>query len=246
MRIALQPAFVLHHRPYRETSVLLDLFTQDHGRIALVARGVKQLRSPLRPLIQLFVPLLVSWQGKGDLMTLVGAESNGSINRLLGGCLLSGLYLNELITHLLPRHDPHPTLYTIYHQTLLELQGATLQQKYLRLFEKKLLEELGYGLQLTHEISENAVLSAEKYYRFYPEQGFRLDNKYKESDQHDSNLFLGKNLLALAAEKLEDETSLRDAKRLMRLALSPLLGQHKLHSRELFIQNKRSNNDNNT
>ena len=225
MRMILQPAFVLHHRPYRETSVLLDLFTQEQGRIALVAKGVRNQRSPLRALLQLFTPLLVSWQGKGELMTLSSAEPNGLPMQLRGDCLLSGFYLNELLTRLLHKHDPHPALYTIYQHTLIELQGGVLQQKTLRVFEKKLLAELGYGLQIEKVI-------AEKYYHFCPEQGL---TECLENATPLTRIFSGKHLLAIAAEQLESEELLRDAKRLMRLALGGLLGPKPLQCRSLFI-----------
>lgn len=229
MRIILQPAFVLHHRPYRETSVLLDLFTLEFGRITAVARGVRQTKSRLRPLLQLFVPLLVSWQGSGELVTLIGAESNGYPNRLLGTGLLNGLYLNELLMRVLQKQDPHSALYTIYQQTLLELQGPQLQQKTLRLFEKKLLQELGFGLQLTEVGLSYEGLIPEKYYQFHSEQGFELSER-KEA----INVFPGKSLLAFAADQLDDPDVLRDAKRLMRLALAPMLGKQRLNSRQLY------------
>jgi DNA repair protein RecO (recombination protein O) len=227
MRITLQPAFVLHHRPYRETSVLLDLLTRDYGRISVVARGVRQSRSRLRSLLQPFVPFLASWQGKGELVTLSSAESNGPPAWLKGECLLSGLYLNELLMRVLHKFDPHPEVYTIYQQTLLELQGVKLEQKTLRLFEKKLLEIIGYGLLLQ---CGDQPFQADKYYQFHREHGFEI------SEESGPATFLGKSLIALATEKLEDEASLRDAKRLMRLALAPLLGQHILQSRQLFVK----------
>lgn len=238
MRIALQPAFVLHSRAYRETSVILDLFTKEYGRIAAVAKGVRQIRSTLRPVLQPFMPLLISWQGKGELMTLTTAELNGAPNRLMGECLLSGLYLNELMMRVLPKHDPHLDLYAIYCHTLQTLQGEKLQLKTLRLFEKKLLEELGYGLQLQSDITNMEAFVADGYYRFLPEHGF--ERCLEPSNQ--PTIFLGKSLLSLAAEELDDEISLRDAKRLMRLALSPMLGQQKINSRQLYSQQPREQN----
>lgn len=230
MRITLHPAFILHHRPYRESSLLLDVLTQDHGRISLIAKGVRKNRSPLRALLQPFFPLLLSWQGKSELMTLSQAEPQGAPIQLQAECLLSGFYLNELLIRLLQKHDPHPELYTIYQDTLLELERAELQQKHLRLFEKKLLEELGYGLQLQHTIPDGKAFLAGQFYRFYPEQGFELC----ESNEAQGMIFPGKSLLALAAEQLDDAEVLRDAKRLMRTALGILLGPQPLHSRKLF------------
>jgi DNA repair protein RecO (recombination protein O) len=233
MRITLEPAFVLHQRPYRETSVLLDLFTQEHGRISAVAKGVRQSRSRLKPLLQPFVPLLASWQGRSELVTLVGAEPHDPIGRLSGECLLSGLYLNELLVRVLPKGDPHPGLYTNYRKTLVELQGTNLRPEVLRLFEKKLLEELGYGLALTGSAFTREPICAEKYYRFDPEQGFELCAPDAMTVQ--VTIFSGKSLLALASEVFPDEESLKDAKRLMRLALNPLLGAYPLQSRRMYI-----------
>lgn len=233
MRIHLQPAFILHHRAYRETSLLLELLTETHGRISVVARGVRTQRSKLRSLLQPFVPLLVSWQGKSELMTLNSVEGNGAALQLHGECLFSGFYLNELLIRGLQKHDPHPQLYTIYHHTLLELQGPKLQEQTLRLFEKKLLAELGYGVAFEYDFSTNEKVVAERYYHFYPEQGF------KQSDQDDNKIaFKGKSLLAFAEEQLTDIESLQDAKRLMRMALAPILGPQGLQSRKLFAEMK--------
>jgi DNA repair protein RecO (recombination protein O) len=244
MRINLEPAFVLHSRPYRETSVLLDLFTHEHGRISVIAKGVRSKRSRLKSLLQPFVPLLISWQGKGELGTLTGAEGQGYYNNLNGECLLSGLYLNELLMRVLHKFDPQPGLYTIYQKTLLELQGEGLQ-KTLRLFEKKLLEEIGYGLQLLYAQPAGTIIDADHYYHFHPEHGFEY---YGELNKTAGAVFSGKSLLAIAADQLDDETVQRDCKRLMRLALAPLLGKNPLQSRKLYLHrtmNKDEQTENN-
>lgn len=229
MRISLQPAFVLHSRPYRDTSLIIDLFLQDLGRTAVVARGARSSR--LRAVLQLFSPLVVSCQGKTELLTLTAAEPQGAPLRLSGNHLLSGFYLNELLVRLLHKHDPHPQLYAIYAGTLLDLQQAHDQQKTLRLFEKKLLEELGYGLQLQQDIPNGRPIMPDCFYDFVPEYGFKLTIE-------SSNAFAGSSLLALAAEELTTLQSLQDAKRLMRLALAPLLGTEPLQSRKLFYEVK--------
>jgi DNA repair protein RecO (recombination protein O) len=235
MRISLQPAFVLHHRPYRETSLIVDLLTQEHGRIAVVARGVRTERSKNRAVLQCFVPLLVSWQGKSELMTMVSAEASGLPLQLRGDCLLGGFYLNELLMRVLQKQDSHPQIFHIYQQTLEMMQGKELQQHYLRIFEKRLLEELGYGLQLEYCIADKTPFSPEKYYYFHPDLGFeRYENEEDIALQR--SVFSGASLIALANEKLEWENELRDAKRLMRLALAPLLGNKPLQSRKLFIE----------
>ena len=232
MHVTLQPAFILHSRPYRESSMLLDIFSQDYGRIGLIARGVRNNRSKLRSLLQPFIPLLISWRGKSELMTLQHAEPHGPIVWLQKEGLLSGFYLNELLIRLLQKHDPHKELYTIYQTTLLKLGNNEFHQQYLRLFEKKLLKEIGYGLQLSSSIPDNQVFLADRIYRFYSDHGFELCNK-NENIPH-AMLFSGKSLLALATEQLEDPTSLKDAKRLMRIVLGTLLGDKPLHSRKLF------------
>jgi DNA repair protein RecO (recombination protein O) len=229
MRVHHQPAFVLHHRPYRETSVILDLLTEDHGRISAVARGVRQARSQLKPLLQPFIPLLVTWQGKSELMTLVSAEANDYSQGLAGAGLLSGLYVNELLMRVVPKYDAHPGLYTIYQQTLLELSNPDLLQKSLRLFEKNLLEALGYGLQLKHDIHHQDIV-AEYFYHYHVERGFEVS----QNPATESALFSGKSLLAFAADQLADANILQEIKRLMRMALAPLIGQFPLRSRQLY------------
>jgi DNA repair protein RecO (recombination protein O) len=229
MRITLEPAFVLHHRPYRETSLLLDLITPQHGRISAVARGVRQSRSQLKPLLQPFIPLLISFSGKSELMTLISAESHGQTARLDRKSLLPGFYLNELLMKLLPKYDPHPAVYTLYRDTLLELANISTQLKTLRLFEKNLLQELGYGLQL-EQTADNKTFQADKFYHYHPEHGFML----RHDNATNSTLFSGASLIALACEELEDARVLRDVKRLMRRAFANLLGQQPLHSRLLY------------
>lgn len=226
MRISLQPAFILHHRPFRETSVLLDVFSEEHGRVSLVAKGVRTQRSKLKALLQPFVPLLISWQGKNELMHLVAAEAKGSPLQLRGDCLLSGFYINELLMRILQKQDPHPRLFSHYMSTLKELTIFPLNQSVLRIFEKKLLEEIGYGLRWYEDFSTGQPLIPDKYYQYYPGNGFKeVDNQMG---------FKGESLLAFAQELLTTPEYLQDAKRLMRLMIATLLGHYNLQSRELF------------
>jgi len=231
-RVSLQPAYVLHRRSYRETSFLVDLFTADYGRITLVATGVRKQKSSSSGLLQPFVPLLASWSGKGELMTLTQVEMNGDARRLQGECLFAGFYLNELLMALLEKWDAHPILYQSYRTALTGLQTAdVLQEKILRSFEKCLLEELGYGLLPKSSISLHNTFLPDKHYRFIPEQGFVVSET-----SFGVNLFAGSSLLAMAKEDWETGTVLQDAKRLMRFVLTPLLGARRLYSRQLFIQ----------
>jgi DNA repair protein RecO (recombination protein O) len=228
MRISLQPAFILHHRPFRETSVLLDVFSKEHGRVSLIAKGVRTSRSKLKALLQPFVPLLVSWQGKNELMNLVSAEANGPPFQLCGDCLLSGFYINELLVRVLQKQDPHPHLFAHYVSTLKALTALPLNQGILRIFEKKLLEEMGYGLRWNEDFSTGHPLIPDQYYQYYPGEGF------KHIDNQQAGSFKGESLLAFAHELLTTHAFLQDAKRLMRIVISTLLGNQPLQSRELF------------
>lgn len=241
-RVLLQPAYVLHRRAYRETSFLVELFTKEHGRLTVVAKGVRKLRSTSSGLLQPFVPVLVSWAGKGELMALSHIEANGEVVRLQGECLFAGFYLNELLMCLLQKWDAHEELYAMYEKTLSALQSNRLNQKTLRVFEKYLLEDLGYGLLPKSDALLKTRLLPDKHYRFIPEQGFVL-SELGDPSQSQSTIFSGKSLLTIAGEKWDDEQSLQDAKRLTRFVLAPLLGARPIHSRRLFIQPEEESNN---
>lgn len=241
MSITLQPAFVLHRRSYRETSLIVELYTRDHGRIAVVARGIRKARSRTAALLQPFMPLLVSCYGKGELLTLSQVEASGFLRVLSGKNLRCGFYLNELLMRLLPKHDPHAQLFAIYRQTLEELQSAAYAddadavcEKALRLFEKKLLVEIGYGLPAKSEANERPF-NDEASYRFDVNQGFSpcSAGEMKTAALDRPGIFSGKTLNALLTENFEDNRSLQEVKRLMRFVLATLLGRP-LESRRLF------------
>jgi DNA repair protein RecO (recombination protein O) len=230
-RIELQPAYVLHRRPYRETSCLLELFTLDHGRLSVIAKGVRKPRSATSGLLQAFTPVLVSWSGKGELMTMIHIEAHGTAAQLRGDCLFAGLYLNELLMCLLQKWDAHPVIHTLYEKTLDALQSDTLEEKILRTFEKGVLEELGYGLLPKQHATLERTFHPDKFYRFTPDHGLLLS---EIEDPSLPTLFSGKSLLAIAREEWETPDALRDAKRLMRFVLAPLLGAREIYSRKLF------------
>lgn len=232
-RVTLEPAYVLHRRPYRETSFLVELFTEQHGRVAVLARGVRKPRSATQGLLQPFIPLLVSWSGKGELMTLNAVELGGEMSMLQGECLFAGFYLNELLMGLLQKWDAHPRLYAFYQQTIHLLQLGQLEQKVLRHFEKCLLDELGYGLFPTEGCED--LFELDKYYRFVPEHGFVV-SELGEHAKASTQIFSGKSLIRIANHHWDDEESLQDAKRLMRLVLMPLLNGRQLESRRLFAR----------
>ena len=146
-RIELALGYLLHHRPWRDTSRILEVLTREHGRLTLFARGVRGPQAKLAPVLQPFQPLLLSFSGRGEAATLTGAERAASCAALPPAALLSGFYLNELLLKLTTRHDPQPQLFDHYHGTLSALRGGAPLAPALRLFEKHLLEVLGYGLE---------------------------------------------------------------------------------------------------
>lgn len=231
MRVTLQPAYILHHRPYRDTSALLELWTRDFGRVGVVARGARAASSQLRGILQPFRPLLVSWTGKGELKTLTGAEGSGLVPALSGRALLSGFYVNELLLRMVQRQDPHVELFDTYEAALQGLARAGQEEQSLRVFERDLLQALGYGLVLDAEAGTGRAVEPTKEYRFQLEQGLVPADA---TGQQGGIRISGRSLLSLARGDLRDAESLGDAKRLMRAALAFYLGDRPLKSRELF------------
>lgn len=230
----LQPAYILHTRPYRDTSLLIDTFTASQGRINLIAKGVRVMhgkKSRYKGSLQAFVPLLLSWRGKTDLMNLLNAEPNPvPMPHLTGKLLVCGLYLNELLTRLLYRYDPYPQLFQAYQTTLCSLsENPTIA---LRLFEKKLLAELGYALHLDKDSLTNQAIVLHQFYQFIPSQGLVLCLNKSIPKQ---SVFSGASLLAMHHESWDIPMHLLDAKRLFRLALNYLLEGKTIRSRELLI-----------
>ena len=169
-------AFVLHSYPFRETSLIIDVFSRSHGRLAIVARGARRPRSSLRGLLMNFQPLLLSWFGKGELRTLHGAEWQGGQPHLQGTALMCGFYLNELLLNLLAHDDPHQQLFDYYRATLYRLAHETDHAGTLRCFERHLLQELGYALVLDREAGNGKAIQAELCYRYAVERGALPDD----------------------------------------------------------------------
>ena len=144
-RVQQQPAFVLHHRPFRDTSQLLDVISREHGKITLVARGSRSAKSKLRGLLRPFQALRLSWFVRSDLGTLTGAEIDSAPLSLGGDALLSAYYVNELVLNFLHRHDPQPEIFDVYSQTITALAHSEELAANLRVFEMELLRLLGYA-----------------------------------------------------------------------------------------------------
>lgn len=234
MRIHQEPAFILHHRDYSETSLLLEVFTPQHGRIGLIAKGARRASSRVRGILKPFQRLLIGWSGRGELAVLTGAEPDGPALELDGPALYCAFYMNEVLLRLLHRHDPHEALFEAYRSALQQLRPADSHESVLRVFEKHLLKELGYGLVLDRDIADKKPIEAQAMYDYILERGpVRL--VHPELNLPTEGIPVrGASLLALAQERLDDPGARRDAKALMRAALARHLGDRPLHSRKLF------------
>lgn len=229
-RIQDQLAFVLHSYPFRETSLIVETFSRNHGRVPLVARGARRPRSALRGLLMGFQPLQLSWFGKHEVRTLHSAEWQGGQPQLQGTALLCGFYLNELLLNLMARDDPHESLFDYYQDTLLRLAHEPDQAAILRSFERHLLQELGYALLLEHEAGGNRPIRGEVEYRYVLERGAVPEEK---AEGHGLPVS-GKTLLDIAEDDYCDANSAREGKLLMRMLLDHHLAGKTLHTRELM------------
>ena len=233
-RVENVPGYVLHSRPWRETSLIVEAFTREHGRVGLVARGVRRARSRFRGLLLPFHLLLLSWSGRGELPTLTGADTEGRVRMLRGRALFSGFYLNELLLKLLPRNDAHPDLFADYRHALAELDGNCALDAVLRMFEKCLLDALGYGPTLDRAADTGAPISPDKRYRYVLERG---PVEGEGAAVGEGPVVSGRTLLALAEGRLGcagDDQERTEARHLMRAILTPHLGPRPLGSRQLF------------
>lgn len=221
---------MLHVRPYEERHAIVELFVHEQGRVGVVARGVRSPRSRRRGLLQPFTPLLLSWRARGELGSLGAVEMNGAPLGLAGRRLISGLYLNELLMRLLRRDDPHPELYVAYDRTLRALVQGEPEADVLRLFERDLLEQVGYGLQLDVDVNGTPLMT-DTLYDYDLEAGPRpMTGSRARVPVH------GDSLRALARGELREDRQRREIKHLMRSALAPHLGGRPLKSRELYAQ----------
>lgn len=221
--------FLLHRRPYRETSYLVDLFTLEWGKVRALVKGVRASKSDKKSLLQAFQPLLLSLSGKHELKNLNQLESAGAMLNLTGKSLFSAMYINEVMNRLLAPEIPQPELFLRYQQGLGRLAQGKEIEPTLREFELALLDELGYGFDLTHEYQQGKAVEPQVHYTFIIEHGLQ----HCPIPQNSPNYFCGETLLKVSRFDW-DKSSLQCAKYLTRLTLSPLLGGKPLKSRELF------------
>lgn len=225
-----QPGFVLHSYPYRETSLLVEAFTRDHGRVALIARGARRPKSALRGILLSFQPLLVSWSGRSELRTLTRAEWRGPYSTLGGQALICGFYLNELLLKLLPRDDPHEQLFAIYEETLSALGASDEQSPVLRRFEMCLLRELGYAVILDRDVEHGEPVARERNYVYVVERG-----PVSAAGAPRNGVELsGQTLIDMQSGVFTSAATQQQSKLLMRSLINHYLGNQVLHTRQLL------------
>jgi DNA repair protein RecO (recombination protein O) len=216
-RVSLERAYVLHHREYRDTSRILDVFSERHGRVTLFARGARGPKSKLASLLMPFRPLMLSWTGRGEAAQLTGAEAGGDPLPLPPRHVMSAFYLNELLINLTTRHDSQPQLFEHYAEALRRLAAASAPEYALRVFEKRLLTAIGYGIEFD--------VQPEGLYHFRAAQGLTLVT----GDV--TGAYLGRHLLALQDEMLDEPEALDVARHVLRAALDHCLEGRELRTR---------------
>jgi len=225
-------AFVLHSYPFRESSLIVETFTREFGRLGLVARGARRPKSALRGVLLSFQPLRLSWSGRSELRTLVRAEWVGGLVQPQGTALMCGFYLNELLLKLLHRDDPHEALFDQYQQTLHALAGGQAPETVLRRFEKQLLKELGYALTLDHEVDDGRPIEPHARYAYIIERG---PVRLAEGEAVGNRVELsGQTLIDMAADDFSAANTLGQGKLLMRALINHYLGDKPLHTRQLL------------
>uniref|UniRef100_UPI003F58F893 DNA repair protein RecO n=1 Tax=Vibrio cholerae TaxID=666 RepID=UPI003F58F893 len=230
MSDGLQRCFVLHRRPYSESSLILDVFSEEYGRVTLMAEGARGKRSNLKGALQPFTPLLLKWSGNGSMKTLRQAEPISLGLPLSGVYLYSAMYINELVDRVLMPEVASPGLFHDYLFALTELAQSADPEPALRRFELALLAAMGYGVDFLHCAGTGEPVSPDMTYRYREQKGFIA------SVRRDNLTFLGNELIAISERRFTSKEQLQAAKRFTRLALKPYLGGKPLKSRELFRQ----------
>jgi DNA repair protein RecO (recombination protein O) len=224
-----EPGYVLHTYPYKETSLIVELFMRRFGRVALLARGARRPRSAMRGVLLSFHPLRLSFSVSAELGNLISAEWAGALQPLAGQGLMCGFYLNELLLRLLPRDDPHEALFDVYACALKELSEGTLFPAVLRSFEKRLLAELGYAPLLERDAASRPI-DPDGLYAYEPERGPTPVN----GARRDALVVRGKTLLDVAADDYSSPATREEARNLMRALIGERLHGQVLHTRTVL------------
>lgn len=234
-RVEMEPSFLLHARPYRETSQILDVLSQNHGRIGIVANGSRRPKSRWKNALRPFQLCQMSWSGRGDLFTLRTAETVGPPAQVGGMSLMAAYYMNELLIALMHRNDPHPNLFTHYGGALVSLANDRDTELVLRRFEVALLAEIGYGIVVDHDVVDERALEADRKYKYVIDRG-----PVPVPDTQSGELvFRGSELLAIANGDQLNVEQLKSAKRLLRAVLHSSLGGRQLKTRQVLAAMRR-------
>lgn len=229
MRVHKEPTFVIHTRPYSETSLYVELFSRHYGRLTVIAKGARRQKSKFRGVLLPFRRLLAGWSGKGEIPVLTQAEPAEPWADMRGQGVLCGFYINELVIRLLHRYDAHPDLFDYYGNTMVRLQAGGVLEDVLRLFEKRLLRELGYAMNLDFDDNRREIDPFRRY-RYIPQVGAVPHDHTRKGGVPVS----GAALRALRDEAFTDQRALKECKRLMRAMISHQMENRPLHSRKLF------------
>ena len=237
-RAELEPGYVLHAYPYKETSLIVEVFTRRHGRVGLLARGARRPRSAMRGVLLAFHPLRLTWSASAEMGTLISVEWGGGQKSLAGIGLMCGFYINELLLRLLPREDAHEALFDAYGEALARLSaGAALagagaaQAGILRGFERRMLAELGYAPVLDRDAANGAAIEPDKRYAYEAERG-PVETRRADGD----SVISGRTLIDMAADDYDDARTREEARRLMRALIADRLGGQALHTRAVLSE----------
>jgi len=235
-RAELEPGYLLHSYPYKETSLIVEAFTRRFGRVSLLARGARRPRSAMRGVLLAFHPLRLTWSASAELGTLMAAEWGGGQKSLAGTALMCGFYLNELLLRLLPREDAHEGLFDAYVEALARLSAAAAlapseQAAILRCFERRMLAELGYAPVLDRDAASGAAIEPGKRYAYEAERG-----PVETRRDGGESVVSGRTLLDMAADDYGDARTREEARRLMRVLIAERLGGQALHTRAVLSE----------
>jgi DNA repair protein RecO (recombination protein O) len=228
-----EPGYVLHTYAYKETSLIVELFTRGFGRVALLARGARRPRSAMRGVLLSFHPLRLSFSASAELGNLISAEWAGALQPLAGQGLMCGFYLNELVLRLLPREDAHEALFDAYGTALKDLSDAALFPGVLRTFEKRLLAELGYAPLLERDVASRPI-DPQGLYAYEPERGPTPVNATVSGGRGGVVTVRGQTLLDVAADDYSSPATREEARTLMRALIGERLHGQVLHTRAVL------------
>ncbi|HTN28952.1 MAG TPA: DNA repair protein RecO [Burkholderiales bacterium] len=225
-----EAGYVLHSYPYKETSLIVEVFTRRHGRLGVLARGARRPRSAIRGMLLAFHPLGLSWSGSGELRTLRGVDWSGTHRAPAGIGLMCGFYLNELLLRLLPRDDPHERLFDAYAESLRRLAERGDEEPILRGFERRMLGELGYAPVLEHDAASGAPIDPELRYVYEPDRG----PVAVQGEHAGAGALRGQTLLDIANDDYARADTRDEARRLLRELIAQRLGGQTLHTRAVL------------